>query len=119
MPSARIISGAARGGDQPVWEPLVDLIGTDLAGWFMWMFEIELADRSMVHAYKHISTRRYFHLGEDGRAFSYTADGRYGEIAPRDAIDEAFSGWDKLLPKPEDPVAVRAALRRARRAAAS
>ena len=100
--------------ERPVWQPLLDLIGVQLVEWFMWMFEIELADGTRVHAYKHVSTRRYFHLGEDGRAFAYRSEDRYAEISPHEAIDEAFTGWEGLLPQPSDPEVVRAALRRAR-----
>jgi hypothetical protein len=44
---------------RPIWVPLVDLVGFELAGWFMWMYAAELEDETRVHAYKHISTRRY------------------------------------------------------------
>ena len=119
MSSAGTISGTLVQYDSPRWEPLYDLVGVDLADWFMWMHEIELADRSRVHAYKHIATRRYFHLAEDGRAFAYTRGGRCTEIRPRHAIDAVFDGWEQLRPEPEDPAAVRDALRRARMAAAA
>jgi hypothetical protein len=82
------------------------------------MFEVELTDRSALHAYKHISTRRYLHLTEDGRAFAYQPAGDYAEIAPRDALRDAFAEWEQLLPAPTDPEAVRAAIRRARGSAA-
>jgi hypothetical protein len=112
----RTLPGTMLESQRPVWQPLLDLVGEQLVDWFMWMFEVELADRSRVHAYKHVATRRYFHLGEDGRAFAYRSVGRYLEISPREAIDEAFTGWQDLLPQPEDPKLVRDALRRARRA---
>jgi hypothetical protein len=105
--------------DVPNWLPLENLIGFDLSDWFMWMHEIALADGTAVHAYKHIATRRYFHLGEDGRAFTYTRGGRYREIARAEAIDEAFESWEHLLPQPDDPTAVELDLKRAREAAAT
>jgi hypothetical protein len=104
--------------DRPVWQPLLDLVGVQLVEWFMWMFAIELDDRSRVHAYKHVATRRYFHLGEDGRAFAYRSEARYLEISPLEAVEAAFTGWEDLLPQPSDPEAVRSALRRVRRACA-
>jgi hypothetical protein len=55
-------------------------------------------------------------LSEDGRAFAYLPGGDYEEIAPAEAIDEAFAGWDQLLPQPSDPDAVRLAIQRARSA---
>ena len=69
--------------DEPDWQPLHDIVGVKLADWFMWMCEIELEDGVRVHAYKHITTRCYFHLGADGRAFAYIPSGRYREIDRR------------------------------------
>ena len=108
------LPGTMRQGDRPVWQPLLDLIGEDLTGWFMWMYEVELADQAPLHAYKHIATRRYLHLTEDGRTFAYVPEGNYAEIAPRAALREAFAKWEQLLPAPTDPAAVRAVIRRAR-----
>jgi len=108
------LPGTMRQGDRPVWQPLLDLIGEELTGWFMWMYEVELADPSPLHAYKHIATRRYLHLTEDGRTFAYVPEGNYAEIAPRAALREAFAKWEQLLPPPPDPEAVRAVIRRAR-----
>ena len=108
------IVGVTTRQDLPYWRPLLDLVGSDLADWFMWMFAIDLADGFRAHAYKHVATRRYLHLAEDGRAFLYVGDEHYREIAPRHAIDAAFMGWDRLIPTPPDPTAFRVALSRAR-----
>ena len=107
--------------DTPDWQPLYDIVGVHLADWFMWMHEVELDDGSRVHAYKHIVTRRYFHMGVDGRAFVYvprtrlSAPGNYREIDRLDAIDLVFLTWEELAPRPEE--ADRVALQRARQAA--
>lgn len=114
MPSNDLIRGTLAQYDVPDWQPLRDLVGMDLADWFMWMHEIELEDGAAVHVYKHIATRRYFHLGVDGRAFAYTPRGLFREILPREAIDEAFEGWEELL-HDEDPEPVRRELMRVRR----
>jgi hypothetical protein len=114
--ATRTLPGTMLESQRLVWQPLLDLVGEQLVEWFMWMFEVELADGSRVHGYKHVATRRYFHLGEDGRAFAYRSVDRYVEISRREAIEEAFTGWQDLLPQPEDPKLVRDALRRARRA---
>ena len=110
----RTLPGTMKQGDRPVWQPLLDLVGEELTEWFMWMFEVELADGSPLHAYKHIATRRYVHLTEDGRTFAYRPVGDYAEIPPRAALREALAEWDQLLPAPTDPAAVQAAIRRAR-----
>ena len=111
------IPGTPARHDNPEWRPLVELLGPDLAGWFMWMYEIDLVDASRVHAYKHVATRRYIHLAEDGRAFLYCADARYREIPRHHAIAQAFSGWERLCQEPGEAQPVRVALRRALRAA--
>src|SRR4051794_19623758 len=56
--------------DRPVWEPLEAAGGTRLAEGFMWMHEARFAGGSTMHVYKHIHTRRYLYLSEDGRASS-------------------------------------------------
>jgi hypothetical protein len=84
----------------------------------MWMHEIQLADGSKIHAYKHSVTRRYLHLAADGRAFDYRVDGRYCEVYLATAIVRAFSGADRLLPSDEHLQAVRAAVQAARLRAA-
>lgn len=117
MLSEQLLSGQMRQYDEPDWAPLRDLVGMKLADWFMWMHEIELEDGSAVHAYKHIATRRYFHLAVDGRAFIYLSGGFYDEIEPRRAIDLAFETWDGCLTERDDPEETRRELRRARRAA--
>lgn len=117
----QIIEGELHQYDEPDWQPLYDVIGVHLADWFMWMCEIELDDGVRVHAYKHIATRRYFHLGVDGRCFVYAPGGgleapsSYREISRREAIDLVFKTWEALFPGPEDED--RLALKRARRAA--
>jgi hypothetical protein len=117
MPQHATISGSTARQDLPYWRPLIDLVGLELADWFMWMFAIDLADGARVHAYKHVATRRYLHLAHDGRAFVYVGHKHYREIAPRQAIDAVFARWDRLFPTPDDPAAFRAALARARAAA--
>jgi hypothetical protein len=77
MGKNKTIAGELGQGDRPNWEPLEALVGTALADEFMWMFQVDLADGTAVHAYKHIWTRRYLHVGEDGRTFVVTSSGRY------------------------------------------
>lgn len=98
----------------PVWEPLIELVGLDVVDGFMWMGELELDDGLEVHAYKSIATRRYLHLGVDGRAFAYRSWGRYEEVTLREALEEAFTDWETTLPEPQNPDAVRALLERHR-----
>lgn len=105
------VHGRPSSAESPSWEPLIDLVGLRLVGEFMWMFEILLEDGSVLHAYKHIDTRRYVHLHEDGgRAFAYVAAERYREIDPRIALRAVFADWERTAAEHEDREAIRAAL---------
>jgi hypothetical protein len=121
MGRKRNFAGEVRQYSKPDWTALEDLIGIELAGWFMWMHEIELDDGAAVHAYKHKWTRRYLHLSEDGRAFLFVDRGRYRRIDQHDAITGVFNGWlgeetdDGCKPTYIERLAFEVALRRARR----
>lgn len=96
---ATTIGGVVVQVETPNWTPLEEAIGNDLAGWFMWMHEISLVDGSRIHAYKHTTTRRYLHLAEDGRAFDYCDESRYGEVALAWAIARALNGRNGPYPR--------------------
>jgi hypothetical protein len=68
--------------ERPDWEPLRGIAGDELLGYFMWMHEVALRDRTAIHAYKHITTRHYVHLTRDARAFVYLGDERYRQVDP-------------------------------------
>lgn len=118
MSNDKTIAGEMGQGDRPNWEPLEVMVGEQLAGEFMWMFQVDLADGTAVHAYKHIFTRRYLHLGEDGRTFVFTRSERYRMIDPFDLLLAVFDGWEDLVDDGADVEALRAALRQAYRKAA-
>ena len=114
MRSSHRIAGTLLQYDVPNWKPLEALVGLELAGWFMWMHSIRLADGAVVNAYKHIATRRYLHLDGDQRAFVYTQQRDYSEIARDRAILLAFEGWDSVTcVPPEEFEDIRAELWRA------
>lgn len=46
------------------WPPLLELV-PDYVPDFMWMYEVELEDGTVLQAYKHRWTRRYLYI-EDG-----------------------------------------------------
>ena len=109
-----MLSGELAQCERPDWRPLIALVGLDVVECFMWMHEVVLEDGLEVHAYKSIATRRYLHLGTDGRAFLYRSPERYEALTLIEALDEAFTGWEDLLPAPGDPDAVHALLARHR-----
>jgi hypothetical protein len=117
MSDSKTIAGDMGQGDRPNWQPLEAMVGVDLAGEFMWMFQVDLADGTAVHAYKHICTRGYLHLGEDGRSFAFTRSGRYRVVDPFDLLMAVFDGWEQLVDDSADVERLRAALRQAYRKA--
>ena len=60
----------------------------------MWMQAAEFDDDRIVHAYKHVDTRRYLHLDTSGHAYRYTSAGGVGgyvQLAdPASAIGEVL-----------------------------
>jgi hypothetical protein len=84
---------------EPVWEPLVQLLPLELVECFMSMYQSVTREGLTIHAYKHIDTRRYLFLDEDGDAWRYTNgehDG-YCRIELGGALEEAFCGWGDLV----------------------
>ncbi len=91
-------SGTTVGGALPVWEPLIAIVKA-LTGSFMWMYEVELDDGRVIHAYKHHDTRRYLHLDTQSNLWVYQhrqgrAMYRNGDLA--DALIEVFADWESL-----------------------
>jgi hypothetical protein len=120
MRSGVFVHGQMRQYDAPDWRPLEKLLGSDdLCAHFMWMHDVVLDDGTVLNAYKHRWTRCYFHLTDDGRTFYYVTDHRYHEVDPYTAIKGVFAQWACCKPTSEEKRALRAALRRARRAAVS
>ena len=67
----------------------------ELATWFMWMHAVVLEDGELVHAYKHVETRRYLHLREAGESVRLPSARAVLEVDPlRRAIRGAFAGWE-------------------------
>lgn len=113
MANTPAVDGQLLQCEQPQWAPLKSVVGLRLTGWFMWMGEIELADRTRIHAYKHVTTRRYLHLDSSGRAFAFR-EGRYRGIALATAVARAFVGWEQTHPPEGDVVELGVAIRNAR-----
>lgn len=76
--------------EEPTWEPLLNLLGVERVGHFMWMHELALDTGERVHAYKHIDTRRYIHLSEAGKTYAYVDRERYAPIPAFEAAELAL-----------------------------
>jgi hypothetical protein len=90
MGKDRVYRGELAQYEEPEWGPLLDAVGEEVVGDFMWMSEIELDDGRRVQAYKHRDTRRYIHLDEDGEAFVYESRGRYRSVPAADVLTAVF-----------------------------
>jgi hypothetical protein len=88
--------GRITGSERPDWRPLEDLVGEPVAADFMWMFQVELSDGSLLHAYKHIDTRRYIHLDADAAAFAYEEPDRYRPVIAGRVLAEIFATLPRL-----------------------
>jgi hypothetical protein len=77
--------------ERPVWEPLLELVGEELTGDFMWMSEIDLDPRGRLQAYKHVDTRRYLHLDARGNAYEFLGPGHYRRVPVLDALVSVFA----------------------------
>jgi hypothetical protein len=92
----RGIRGRATQGDHPDWKPLLDSVGEQVTGDFMWMYEVELDDGTHLQAYKHIDTRDYIHLAADGQAYYYKPPDRYIGVAASDVLAQVFRDLPRL-----------------------
>ena len=119
MPSDQDLWGELVQYEHPDWQLLYEIVGLELADWFMWMNEFELEDGVRAHAYKHIYMRRYFLLAADGRALRYLSRGRYREIDRLSAIEHVFECWEDCTTDAQDIAELRAGLLKARRRAAA
>lgn len=106
MPDYRTLRGRTSRLERPDWDPLIDLVGVDIAPYFMWMGEIELLDDTRLHTFKHVATRRCVHIGEDGRLFTHRRPDLYTEIDVATALEFVFHEWDQLIPEADEKAAV-------------
>jgi hypothetical protein len=90
MAKKRRRHGAVTSWDEPVWEPLLTLIGNVYVEDFMWMHAVSLKDGTRIHAYKHCITRRYLHLSDDGRTFVYEQPEFYREVETRELVERVM-----------------------------
>jgi hypothetical protein len=114
VPSKSFLHGEIRQGERPAWDALELLLGSDeLCAHFMWMFDVELDDGTVLNAYKHRWTRCYFHLADDAATFYYAGNQQYGRADPARAIAAVFASWECVNPTPTERAALQAALQRA------
>ena len=79
--------------DPPEWAPLLRHVGPFLARWFMYMGRYRLDDGTHLHAYKHVDTRRYFHLHDDLRCFVFAGDEMYAEVPRHATMLQVFGDY--------------------------
>jgi hypothetical protein len=52
MARAQIYSGVMVHGERPNWQPLLNAVGEEACGDFMWMFEVLLSERGAAFVYE-------------------------------------------------------------------
>jgi hypothetical protein len=111
MNSLRLVTGEMRQGTTPDWAPLEELIGYDACARFMWMFDVELENGTILNVYKHSWSRASVHLAGDGRAYWYVADQHYREVDRSVAVLAVFGEAGELTgPEEAAVLAAREAL---------
>lgn len=106
--------------EEPVWGPLLSAVGERLAATFMWMNDVELECGTLLHAYKHIYTRRYLYLDEQVRAYELAPCGCYVPLRLDFALEATLCHWWILAGwEEEDAVAIREAIVAANSSAAA
>ena len=78
---------------QAIWGPLEKLLGPALCAQFMFMGSTKLAARGVrIEMYKHVDTRRYLNVSEDGRTWKFVpATSGYEPQDSKEAIKHALS----------------------------
>lgn len=64
--------------DEPMWKPLEDVIGKARCREFMFIGQVTLVKGEgtvTIFLYKHIVTRQYLNLDEQGQSYDFTGDG--------------------------------------------
>ena len=103
-------------GERPDWRPLQRVLPESLVPTFMWMCEVELASGERLHAYKHIDTRRYLHLGTGRGAFLDVGAAGYRWLPLATALELCLHPWwERLGASLEETTAAWAAIAAARR----
>jgi hypothetical protein len=93
--------------DEPVWEPLETVARWVRArpdvdpfhpGEFMWMYSVRNTRKNLaIHLYKHVDTRRYLNLGDDGHAYAYVP-------SRSDGLDDCSGGKYRRYRSPIDAI---------------
>jgi len=91
MGKTRVYRGKSEQGERPEWGPLLNAVGEQVIGDFMWMYEVVLTDGTALQVYKHIDTRRSVHLASDGTVFVFEPPDRYRRFPAADVFAEVFA----------------------------
>lgn len=59
--------------DRPLWDPLLKVMPEKTVAQFMFMGEVLCESGTRIYLYKHIGTRRYINLDQQGRAYLFRA----------------------------------------------
>jgi hypothetical protein len=105
MGKTRVYRGRSEQGERPEWGPLRDVVGEQVMGDFMWMYEVMLTDGTALQVYKHIDTRRSVHLASDGTVFVFEPPDRYRRFPAADVFAEVFAPLPRLAGVTDEQIA--------------
>lgn len=106
-----VVPGRWVAKEEPDWTGLEALLPLVLCSPFMWMGAVVLDDGTVLGAYKHSDTRRYFHLDELGASYGYRDDAGYCRVRHHDAVEHVFDpSWLLRWATDEEKAAVITAL---------
>jgi hypothetical protein len=108
MSTRRRRKGTVTNFEHPDWDPLIGVGGRELLDYFMWMHEVRLRDRTAIHAYKDITTRRYVHLTHEGAAWVYLGDEWYRQVDGAWVFTGIYGDLAEFEPRHEHELQMRA-----------
>ena len=68
--------------DRPLWDPLLKVLPEKTAAQFMFMGEVLCESGTRIFLYKHIWTRRYLNLDQQGQAYQFRASEQGSHYVP-------------------------------------
>jgi len=68
--------------DRPLWDPILKVLPEKALGQFMFMGEVLCESGTRICLYKHIWTRRYINLDQQGRAYQFRASEQGSHYVP-------------------------------------
>lgn len=73
--------------DRPLWDPILKVLPEKTVAQFMFMGEMLCESGTRIFLYKHIWTRRYINLDQQGQAYQFRASEQASHYVPVELSD--------------------------------